>query len=205
MVKTPATSGEGLERTSDRVLVEAARLFRERGYAATTTREIAIQLGINKASLYYHFAKKQDLLYAICVESMRRIYEEVSAAVEKESDPADRLRALIDRHLHSTLTDIDMHATMMLEMKSLTGPLLEDVQHARDRYEGLVGSTISGAQRAGAVRHDMPAKYLRMLLLNLLNWPLTWFKPDHGMTPGKLSQLTYDLFIHGARLHSETD
>jgi TetR/AcrR family transcriptional regulator, cholesterol catabolism regulator len=62
------------ERTAERVLSEAARLFREQGYAAATTRELARRLGINKASLYYHVAKKEDLLYQICMVAMARIY-----------------------------------------------------------------------------------------------------------------------------------
>jgi TetR/AcrR family transcriptional regulator, cholesterol catabolism regulator len=198
MVDSPVVDARTVERTSDRVLVEGAKIFRERGYAASTTRELAVRLGINKASLYYHFAKKEDLLYSICIESMRRIYEDVSTAVESEAEPEQKVQALIRAHIFSTLTDIDMHATMMLEMKSLSGVFREEVQNARDRYEGLVGATISAAQRAGALRHDMTAKHIRMLLLNLLNWTLTWFEPGQGMTPEKLSDLSYDFFINGA-------
>src|SRR5882757_1801238 len=178
-------------RTADRVLAEGARLFRERGYAAATTRDLAQRLGINKASLYYYFAKKEDLLYQICMVSMVRIYDEVSAAVELESDPAERIRAVIRVHLTSTLTDLDMHATMMLEMKSLSGDQLADVAEARNRYEGLIGATIVNAQRAGALRHDMSARYLRILLFNLLNWPMTWYELGHGISPEELASATY--------------
>jgi TetR/AcrR family transcriptional regulator, cholesterol catabolism regulator len=186
------------DRTADRVLSEAARLFREQGYAAATTRELSRRLGITKASLYYHVAKKEDLLHQICMVAMTRIYEAVAAAVESKKDPAERIRALITAHLESTLTDLDMHATMMLEMKFLTGELYKEVMEARNRFEGLVGSTVLAAQRAGAVRHDMPAAYLRILLLNLLNWPLTWYAPGTSMTPAKLSRYTYELYMNGA-------
>jgi TetR/AcrR family transcriptional regulator, cholesterol catabolism regulator len=186
------------ERTAERVFLEAARLFREQGYAAATTRELARRLGINKASLYYHVAKKEDLLYQICMVAMARIHEAVAAAIESETEPAERVRALIRAHLQSTLTDLDMHATMMLEMKYLTGRQREEVMEARDRFEGLVGSTVAAARRAGAIRHDMPASYLRILLLNLLNWPLTWYVPGAGMTPEKLSSYTYELYMNGA-------
>ena len=191
---------ESLQSTTpaERVIAEGARLFRERGYAASTTRELASRLGINKASLYYHVAKKEDLLYQICIVSMTRIYEAVAAAVESETEPVARIRALIEAHLQSNLTDIDMHATMMLEMRSLTGSQHDEVMDLRNRYEGLVGSTVARAQRAGALRHDIPATYLRILLLNLLNWPLTWYVPEKGMSPEKLSSYTYELYINGA-------
>jgi AcrR family transcriptional regulator len=193
-----STAPAARERTAERVVSEAARLFREQGYAAATTRELARRLEINKASLYYHVAKKEDLLHQICMVSMTGIYEAAAAAVEGQSDPAGRVRALIGAHLQSTLTDLDMHATMMLEMKYLTGRQREEVMEARDRYEGLVGSVVAAAQRAGAVRHDMPASYLRILLLNLLNWPLTWYTPGAGLTPEKLSGYTCELYMNGA-------
>jgi TetR/AcrR family transcriptional regulator, cholesterol catabolism regulator len=186
------------ERTADRVHSEAARLFREQGYAVATTRELSRRLGINKASLYYHVAKKEDLLHQICIIAMTRIYEAVAAAIESETDPAERTHALIRAHLQSTLGDLDMHATMMLEMKYLTGSHYEEVMKARNRFEGLVGATVAAAQRAGAIRHDMPVTCLRILLLDLLNWTLTWYKPGAGMTPEKLTRYTYDLYMNGA-------
>jgi hypothetical protein len=44
----------------------------------------------------------------------------------------------------------------------------------------------------------MPVTYLRILLLDLLNWTLTWYKPGAGMTPEKLTRYTYDLYMNGA-------
>jgi TetR/AcrR family transcriptional regulator, cholesterol catabolism regulator len=186
------------ERTADPVHSEGARLFREQGYAAATTRELSRRLGINKASLYHHVAKKEVLLHQICTIAMTRIYEAVAAAIESETDPAERIHALIRGHLQSSLGDLDMHATTMLEMKYLTGSHYEEVMEARNRFEGLVGAAVAAAQRAGAMRHDMPVTYLRTLLLNLLNWPLTWYKPGAGMTPEKLTRYTYDLYMNGA-------
>src|ERR1700752_4646273 len=52
--------------TPERVLDTAAALFWEKGYAATTTREIAAAVGIQQASLYYHVASKEGLLYQLC-------------------------------------------------------------------------------------------------------------------------------------------
>ena len=51
--------------TAERLFDIAAALFCEKGYAATTTREIAAVAGIQQASLYYHEAGKEDLLHQI--------------------------------------------------------------------------------------------------------------------------------------------
>jgi TetR/AcrR family transcriptional regulator, cholesterol catabolism regulator len=191
-------AADGVERTSTRVLSEAAQLFRERGYAASTTRELSARLGINKASLYYHISSKEDLLHGICIESLRRVHEEVAAAVEAESDPRERIRALMRAHLHSMLTDLPMHSTMLLEGKSLSGQKAEEVQAARDEYEKLVFQTVSKAQRAGALRKDVTAKHLTLGLLNLLNWSMAWWNPEGELSPGELADVLSDLYLNGA-------
>jgi AcrR family transcriptional regulator len=55
-------------RTRERILDAALTLFAERGYEATSMREIAEQLGITKAALYYHFDSKADIVRALLVD-----------------------------------------------------------------------------------------------------------------------------------------
>jgi AcrR family transcriptional regulator len=51
--------------TKERILKSAARLFSEKGYDKVTTREIAKDVGINPATLYYHFTSKEDVLKSL--------------------------------------------------------------------------------------------------------------------------------------------
>src|SRR6516164_10468560 len=94
----------GTERTTpERVLDTAAMLFWEKGYAATTTREIAAAVGIQQASLYYHVASKEDLLYQLCVSSMEQLLADVELAGPQPCDSLDRLGVLIGAHLRTLL------------------------------------------------------------------------------------------------------
>jgi len=56
----PAVRGRGL--TKERILDVALQLFNEQGYESTSLREIADRLDVTKAALYYHFARKEDIL-----------------------------------------------------------------------------------------------------------------------------------------------
>jgi len=55
------------------------------------------------------------------------------------------------------LNDLDMHSTMLVELKSLTGERYDEVQQARDRYEDLVANSLQAAQEAGELRNDISA------------------------------------------------
>jgi AcrR family transcriptional regulator len=186
------------ETTASRLLEVAARQFQEKGYAATTTRELAALLGVQHASLYYHIEKKEDLLYAVCVDSLTRIRREVEVAVATQAEPVAQLRALIETHLVVGLTDEHKHATMLLELRALSAARRAEVVRLRDEYERLVRDVLAAAQASGAVRRDVPVKYLGLALLSLLNWTIVWCRPDGELTPSDLAEVFVKLYLDGA-------
>jgi AcrR family transcriptional regulator len=74
--------------TRAEILDVAAELFGERGYDATSLREIAERLGISKAALYYHFSSKQEILRAL-VEPMGDILREIVERLETTQNLRD--------------------------------------------------------------------------------------------------------------------
>lgn len=192
------SSTETHDTTASRLLKTAATLFREKGYASSTTRELAQRLGIQKASLYHHISSKEDLLYELCLDSLRRIHSDVEQALSTQHTPLSRLQALIQAHLKAALYDQDKHATMLVELRELSGERRAKVLELRDNYEVLIRQIIHEAQLSGDLRSDPPAKYQALALLNLLNWTIFWFRPNGGLTPEQLADMLSTLFLDGA-------
>jgi AcrR family transcriptional regulator len=80
------TRAESKERTRQRLLAEAQRLFRERGYAATSLEQIAEAAEVTKGAIYGHFASKEDLLLS-AIEAGRDTLPEYVAMLNDESRP----------------------------------------------------------------------------------------------------------------------
>jgi AcrR family transcriptional regulator len=200
--RLPGTAGEPAdseETTGDRLLVLAAELFRQKGYGLTTTRELASRLGIQKASLYHHMRGKEDLLFAISVESLQRITDAVTAARDS-ADAGQRLHAMIMAHMETALRDQDMHTTMLIELRALSEGRQKEVRARRDAYQDLLRSVISEDQAAGRLRTDIGAEYLTLSLLNLLNWTIFWFTSDGERTTDELAAMMSTIFLDGARV-----
>src|ERR1700749_3249620 len=93
MAKRPSSASSKKKRpdvpTVDRLLDTAAELFWREGYAATTTREIRAALNIQQASLYYHIASKEDLLYQLCVSSIQAFLDRIPAALDGVTPPLE--------------------------------------------------------------------------------------------------------------------
>jgi TetR/AcrR family transcriptional regulator, cholesterol catabolism regulator len=185
------------DSTASRLLGAAAALFRQKGYANASTRELAALLGIQKATLYYHITKKEDLLYALCVDSLQHICREVEQAMAQQNEPLARLSALIATHMRVTLANPDKYTIVLIELHELSAERHAAVLHLVDNYEKLVCATITHAQEAGQLRREPPAKYQTLALLNLLNWSVFWFHPDGELTPEQLGTLLTSLFLEG--------
>ncbi len=184
--------------TSERLLDAAAELFWAKGYASTTTREIAAVLGVRKASLYHHMGSKEDLLFKISVNSLEHITRAVAAVAEATDDPTERVRTLIAAHVASMIADQNKHSVMLTELRALSPGRRSQIVAMRDDYERLVYGVLERACIAGALRRDVPVKYLTLSLLNLLNWSIFWFQREGGLSPERLAEYLATLYLSGA-------
>jgi AcrR family transcriptional regulator len=182
----------------ERLLLEAARLFRMHGYAGTSTRTLAEAIGITKASLYHHVRSKDALLLEICLESLARINHAVETAVHGHTDSLDRLRAAVLAHVASALDDADMHATMLIEMRALSPEGRQQVRGARAAYEARLRGLLEDAHGDHYLRPELETKWLTLSLLNMLNWSIFWYHPDGGLEPQQIGQTLLDIYMNGA-------
>jgi AcrR family transcriptional regulator len=89
-----STTGTDTPRTRDRILDVALELFTEKGYDATSMREIAERLGITKPALYYHFDSKDDIVRALLADMEQQVDELVAWAREQPYTPELRREVL---------------------------------------------------------------------------------------------------------------
>jgi AcrR family transcriptional regulator len=127
----------------------AAELFFAKGYEATTTREIALALGIKSSSIYYHWKNKQAILFDLVRSTMEQLVAGVQSVLDIEPRPDRRLAGLVVHHvvLHALRPK---EATLgETELRSLTGTRLRTALRMRDDYETLVLSVLEEGAQAG--------------------------------------------------------
>lgn len=81
----------------DRIVETATSLFVEGGFSGVAMREISEACGITKAALYYHFASKAQLLYAVCTGYLDVNAAVVDAVVAEGGTCEEQLRRLVHR------------------------------------------------------------------------------------------------------------
>lgn len=190
-----------MKRSQDEVyedlLAAAARLFRRDGFAGTSVRAIAAEMEMEGGSLYYHMSKKTDLLYAISIRSLDEVGAALVAINESDLAPLARVRAVMETHAELVLGKVNEHATMLFELRSLPEAQRAEVIELRDRNESLMERCIVEAREAGVFRLDHTVRFQTLTMLNLLNWPLIWYRPDGAMSPGQIGRQLADVYLDG--------
>ena len=89
----PSTAQEtACLRRQEEILETAAVLFAEHGFAGTDTQLLAETLNIGKGTLYRYFPSKEELFLAVADRAMRKLREEVDAAIDGVVEPLERMR-----------------------------------------------------------------------------------------------------------------
>jgi AcrR family transcriptional regulator len=97
----------GHPNTRQRILDIALDLFISQGYDATSIRQIAERLGFSKASIYYHFASKQDILMALHYK-LHEVGREALSAVQMPASSPETWMALLDQLINEILEYHDL-------------------------------------------------------------------------------------------------
>ncbi|WP_226609211.1 TetR/AcrR family transcriptional regulator [Marinobacter nauticus] len=162
-----------------RLLNEAARLFRDKGYERTTVRDLAAAVGIQSGSLFHHFRTKEEILKAVMVETIRLNTALMQAAADQADSAREKLRALIRAELESINGQTgEAMAVLVYEWRSLSESSQAEVLELRDIYENLWLSTLQQLSK----EHQLGADpfITRRMLTGALSWTVTWYRPERG-------------------------
>jgi AcrR family transcriptional regulator len=177
------------------LLDAAARLFCQRGFHATSMRDIAKSVDMLSGSIYYHFDSKQEMLLAVYAEGARRIGELVDAAAAHETDPWKRLEAASAAHLNAlSITHRDYAQVMIRTLPQEADGIGAQLRDIRRDYEDKFRRLID----ALPLPLDVDRHYLRLMLIGALNWSHVWYKPG-----GDRPEVVAKAFIQTLRHRAE--
>jgi AcrR family transcriptional regulator len=183
----------------------ASELFRERGYAATSVRDIARALDIRGASLYSHVRSKEEVLWSIVDRAAER-FEQAADEADRGADQADqasevcvdRLRALVRAHVGVVTTDPEYASVFAYEWKSLSGPHRAQMARRRDAYEARFRALIVEGIACRALAPVDPAM-ASAFLLTALNGIATWYRPEGRLSAARIADEFSGLAVRSLR------
>jgi AcrR family transcriptional regulator len=180
----------------DEILAVSARLFRSKGYRATTMDDIAGELNVTKPALYYYIKTKHDLLYAICESAIARLMEGVRDIMAEPGDTEEKLRRLIYWHVNMFSEHGDVTTVYLAEESELQEDKRKFIRSLSREFEASYRELLDKGIKEGKFR-DMDVHMVVRAISGMCNWLFDWYRPDGQATADDIAAVFYDLILKG--------
>ncbi|MFZ2096610.1 MAG: TetR/AcrR family transcriptional regulator [Anaerolineales bacterium] len=186
--------------TREGILEAAARIFSEKGYHATSMQDIADAVNLQKASLYYHFSSKQEILAEILDHALDLINIRLELVLSQSLSPGEKLRQAMVSYFQTIAENQNLSAVLLLEMKSLDPELKANQASRRQKFERLWTDLIIEGKQQG-IFFDVDPSLTGRAILGVMNWTVTWYRSDGSRSASEIANIFADLLLHGLLAH----
>src|SRR5690606_9181293 len=177
VTKTDTSDESNLQRR-EQILAEAAKLFYERGYAATSVRDIANATGLLPGPRSYYVKSKEELFLEVHRLGMKALLDAAHGACIGIDDPWSKLEAIAVAHSRVLLEDRGLMIMVAPLFSAEFASLKDEIIRQRTEYEVVIDNVIAELD----LSEDIDRRLFRLQFLGALNWAQTWYSPDGKRT-----------------------
>jgi len=175
---------------------QAARLFAEQGYHGTSMEDLAVAMGVQKASLYAHVKSKEDLLHELARDGAVAFHAALDG-IDERLPAVEKLRLVLRAHLRVVSEQLDVATVFVREWRYLEGERREEFLAERRRYEDRIRALFREGVEQSELRTDLDVNVAALLFLSAANWAYTWLQ--RGRDTDALADRFFELLVDGMR------
>ena len=137
-----------------RLLLAALDAFAQKGYFATTTREISQGAGMSPAAVYVHYPSKSDMLAEICRRGHAEILGDLEDALQEPGTPTERVRRFVSVFAAFHARRSTLGRVIQYELRGLDPEQFREIAQIRQRFEDLIRTELEAGIAAGEFAVD---------------------------------------------------
>jgi TetR/AcrR family transcriptional regulator, cholesterol catabolism regulator len=180
------------------ILRKAAAMFREKGFAATSMRDLAETVGIEAASLYNHIRSKNEMLEAICFDVANRFTENLDSVETGSEKSIEKIEVLLRFHIQQMVNNYEEVYVSDREWRHLDEPYLSNFQSQRRTYRKRFAAIIEEGIKKNEIRKiDAPTAIL--ILLHAVSGIESWHRSKARINGQELEDNMVMIMIDGLR------
>jgi AcrR family transcriptional regulator len=185
----------------DVIIAKAATLFREKGYSASSMRDLAELVGVEAASLYNHISSKAEILQEICFKTANKFMNHINEVEAGPNSNIHKLEAILRFHIRQMIEHYEEVYVTDREWKHLTDPYLSNMQSQRRSYRQRIAAIIEEGIRKGEIKNiDAPTAVL--IILHAVSGIESWHRSVKRISGEMLEENMVMILIDGLRMNS---
>lgn len=182
------------------ILGHAARLFQTKGYHAATMDDLAAAVQLNKATVYYYFESKANLLFEIML-SVADQRLAMLRALPSDLSPDEQIRRFVVDNI-AFLAERPAEATVSYQEASFIDQSLgrDQVKMIRARQRDArnhAESIIRSGQQQGRFDEELDAQIVAEALTGMLSWFVRWYRPSRKFSAKDVGDQWGQLILRG--------
>ncbi|MGH1362841.1 MAG: TetR/AcrR family transcriptional regulator [Calditrichia bacterium] len=187
-----------IRNRKDVIFDEAAELFRERGYRATSMRDLAEKVGIEAASLYNHIASKQELLRELLMQIAELFTAGMSQIYTSQDSGLHKLEQLISLHVRLTVEHTKPIGLLTGEWIYLEEPAQGEFLTLRTDYENKFVDILQTALQEGDLV-ELDPRIAMFSILSTLHGLHSWYRKNSNMPFAELENAMHQCLLDGLK------
>jgi AcrR family transcriptional regulator len=180
------------------ILKKAAQMFREKGFAATSMRDLAETVGIEAASLYNHIRSKNEMLETICFDVANRFTMFMDELDANNQGSIKKIETLLRFHIKQMIESFEEVIVCDREWKHLDEPYLSNFHNQRRNYRKRFALIIEEGIKNGEIK-KVDAPTVVLIMLHSVNGIESWHRSTAKITAKELEDNMVLIMIDGLR------
>ena len=178
------------------ILASSQSVLKEKGYAATSVRDIAKALEMEPASLYSHFKSKEDILKITCFEMADKFELAVKEVNDIYFNAEEKLRMAIKLHVEILTQNLDSAIIFIRDWRNLTGSSLTEFIAKRNVYEEGFREIVQTGIDEGVFK-ETDKKFAALTILSSVNWIVEWYQPNGKLNAEQIADKLSNFILSG--------
>jgi len=183
------------DRRLAEILDHATEVFRKKGYAGASMRDLSRASGMSLAGLYYYFESKQRLLYLIQKHTFATIVQRLKARLEGVTDPEERIRLFVSNHLEYFLANQAAMKVLSHEDEVLKNGFGAEVAAIKREYYRICVGLLDELKRERSLQFT--SRLAVLSLFGMMNWIYTWHNPRVDSDASSIAREMAEIFLRG--------
>ena len=187
---------EDHNKRKQEILTIAARIFRQKGYNATSMNDLAKECGLFKGSLYHYFKNKEAILQEVIQSYFEYLLLYLEPIISSNVMPTEKLRMSLEIQMRAIEANRDAVSVALREDRAVENPYREAYIAQRNRLEDHLASIIEEGIEKGMFR-KVDIRLTTKAILGMCNWATVWYSRSGRLSSEAIAKHFTDLVISG--------